>query len=278
MTLRDRIGVDLGRRIRLEEGVAWAARSGVRFLDVQLDTGANTLTAFDGARAASVRAAVEKHGVQLGLHTSSAVNVAEYSPYVAEAVDRYLQGYVDIAPRLGAGWIVVHGGYHFTSDRAQRMEAAIERLQQLAAYAERRGIRLLLENHNREPEEAEIHYLTHTLAEWRHYYERILSPSLRLSFTVNHAHLVPEGVAGFCEGLDFSRLDEVRIADCLRLGHEVHLKPGAGDLDFSDMFRRVEGTGFRGHYMCAFGTLEDMLSGRDVLVALAKQAGVAIDG
>jgi sugar phosphate isomerase/epimerase len=197
---------------------------------------------------------------------------------VAEAVDRYLQAYVEIAPRLGAAWIVVHGGYHFTSDRAQRVDAAIERLRRLAAYAERSAVSLLLENHNREPAEAEIHYLTHTLEEWRHYYERIQSPRLRLSFTVNHAHLVPEGVAGFCEGLDFARLDEVRIADCFRLGHEVHLAPGAGDLDFADMFRRVEGRGYRGHYMCAFGTLDDMLRGRDDLVALAKRAGVASDG
>ena len=53
----------------------------------------------------------------LGLHTLSAVNVAEYSPYVAEAVDQYLRGYVDVYGSLGAEWIVVHAGYHFTSDK-----------------------------------------------------------------------------------------------------------------------------------------------------------------
>jgi sugar phosphate isomerase/epimerase len=54
----------------------------------------------------------------------------------------------------------------------------------------------------------------------------------------------------------------------------VHLKPGAGDLDFADMFRRVEGKGFRGHYMNAFGSLDDMLSGRDELIGLAAAAGI----
>ncbi len=277
MRLRDRIGIDLGRRIRLEEGIQWAAGNGVRYIDIQLDTAQNAITTFDAARAAAVRAAVEKHGIHLGLHTLSAVNVAEYSPYVSEAVDQYLRSYVDIYPKLGAGWMVVHGGYHFTADKRMRTDAAVERLQRLAAYAERKGVRMLLENHNAEPETAEVHYIPATLEEWRAFYERIQSPAFRLSFTVNHAHLVPEGVGGFCDALDFRRVDEVRIADCFRLGHELHLKPGAGDLDFVDMFRRVEGKGFRGHYTNAFGSLDDMLAGREYLVARAREAGVATE-
>jgi sugar phosphate isomerase/epimerase len=274
MSLKERIGIDLGRRIRLEEGVEWAAKHGVRYIDIQLDTAANAITAFDDARAGAVRAACERHGIRLGLHTLSAVNVAEYSPYVSEAMDQYLRSYVDIYPKLGARWIVVHGGYHFTSDKKLRMEAGLERLKRLVAYAEKKNARILLENHNVEPEKAEIHYLPVTFDEWRHYFEGIQSPNFRLSFTVNHAHLIPEGVAGFCDALDFGRVDEVRIADCFRLGHEVHLKPGDGDLDFVDMFRRVEGKGFRGHYTNAFGTLDDMLAARDYLVGKAAEGGV----
>jgi sugar phosphate isomerase/epimerase len=274
MNLKDRIGIDLGRRIRLEEGIEWAARNGVRYLDIQLDTAANALTTFDDARAAAVRTACERHGIHLGLHTLSAVNVAEYSPFVSEAMDQYLRSYVDIYPKLGAKWIVAHGGYHFTADKQMRMEAALERLKRLVAYAETKGARILLENHNTEPEKAEIHYVPVSFEEWRYFFEGIQSPSFRLSFTVNHAHLIPEGVAGFCDALDFGRVDEVRLADCVRLGHEVHLKPGDGDLDFGDMFRRIEGKGFTGHYTNAFGTLADMLAARDYLVAKAAEVGV----
>ena len=170
----------------------------------------------------------------------------------------------------GAGWIVVHAGFHFTSDRDQRMQAGLERLRRLAAYAERKGALLLLENLNKEPEQAEVHYLAHTVEEWRYYFDRIRSPAFRLSFTVNHAHLVPEGIDGFVDALDFARVHEVRLADCLRNGYEVHLRPGDGDLDFADMFRRIEGAGFRGHYMNAFGSLDDMLAGREALVRLAS--------
>src|SRR5207253_2633294 len=99
MTLRDRIGIDVGRRLRLEEAILWAAAHDVRYVDIQLDTADNAFTSFDHARAAGIRRACQKHNVCLGLHTLSAVNVAEYSPFVAEAVDRYLRGYVDVYGR-----------------------------------------------------------------------------------------------------------------------------------------------------------------------------------
>ena len=152
------------------------------------------------------------------------------------------------------------------------MQAGRERLKRVAGYAEQRGALVLLENLNKEPEAAEVHYLAHTVEEWRFYFDAIHSPAFHLSFTVNHAHLVPEGIAGFVEALDMGRVEEVRLADCFRNGDEVHLAPGQGDIDFADMFRRIEATGFRGHYMNAFGSLDDMLAGRDELVRLAASA------
>jgi sugar phosphate isomerase/epimerase len=272
--LRARIGVDIGRKLSLEEAVEWAARHQVRFIDLQLDTGANALGRIDDKRAAAVRAACERQGIRLGLHTASAVNVAEYAPYVGDAVEQYLNAYVDAAVRLGAGWIVMHAGFHFTSDREQRMQAGRERLRRVVDYAERKGALILLENLNKEPVEAEVHYLAHTVEEWRFYFEAIHSPAFRLSFTANHAHLVPEGIAGFVDALDMGRVEEVRLADCFRNGYEVHLPPGKGDIDFADMFRRIEAKGFRGHYMNAFGSLDDMLEGREELVRIAGKAGI----
>src|SRR5437763_749537 len=270
MNLFERIGIDIGRKLPLEEAVSWAAAHRVRFIDVQLDAGPSALGTINEARAAGIRAACERHGIHLGLHTSSAVNVAEYAPYVGDAVEQYLTAYVDAAILLGAEWIVMHAGFHFTSDREQRIAAGRERLMRIVGYAERKGALILLENLNKEPAEAEVHYLAHTVEEWRYYFERIQSSAFKLSFTVNHAHLVPEGVAGFVDALDMSRVEEVRLADCFRNGHEVHLKPGSGDLDFADMFRRIEDKGFIGHYMNAFGSLEDMLAARDDLVRFAR--------
>ena len=274
MNLLDRIGIDVGRRLPLENAIAWAAQHGVRHIDIQLDTAANAITSFDDARCGRVRALLEQHGVHLALHTLSAVNVTEYSPYVGEGVEAYLRSYVDIFPKLGAQWIVVHAGYHFTSDKRMRMEAGKERLKRICGHAEKKKAVILLENLNKEPEDAEVHYLAHTVEEWQYYWD-IASTAFKLSFTANHAHLVPEGIEGFVKVLDFSRVGEVRLADCFRNGHEVHLPPGDGDLDFGRMFRLIEDKGFRGTYTNAFGTLDDMLAARHSLVKQAAAAGVS---
>jgi sugar phosphate isomerase/epimerase len=277
MNLIDRIGVDVGRKLTLEDAVEWAAEHRVRYIDIQLDTGDNALGTISGIRGARVKEMCERHGVHLGLHTASAVNVAEYAPIVSDAVEAYLKAYVDASVRLGAKWIVMHAGFHFTSDKAQRMQAGRERLQRVIAHAENKGALILLENLNKEPDDAEVHYLAHTVEEWRYYFDALHSSAFKLSFTANHAHLVPEGVPGFIDAIDLSRVEEVRLADCFRNGYEEHLKPGAGDLDFGDMFRRLEGGGFKGHYTNAFGSLDDMLAARTYLLAMAKAAGVKVD-
>ena len=164
--------------------------------------------------------------------------------------------------------MVIHAGYHFTSDVQRRMEAALERLKRLTGYAEKIGLTLLLENLNREPNDAEVHYLACNLEETLYYFDRLQSPRLKWAFTANHAHLVEEGVEGFLLGMDIARCDEVRLADCFRLGKEVHLKPGKGDLDFAALFRRLAELNFQGHYMNAFGTLQDMIEGREYLAKL----------
>src|SRR5262249_12857260 len=105
MTLRDRIGIDIGRKLSLEDAVRWATEHSVLYIDMQLDTGANALGTIDSARASALRGACERQGIHLGLHTASAVNVAEYAPYVGDAVERYLEAYVDAAVLLGAEWI-----------------------------------------------------------------------------------------------------------------------------------------------------------------------------
>ena len=268
-SFRDRIGIDIGRKLRLEDAIDWAASNGVGIIDVQLDTGDNAFTTFDAARARAIRAACEKHRIKLGLHTLSAVNVAEYAPLVGEAVDAYLKAYVAAAAMLGAGWIVVHAGFHFTDDVAMRMRTGLERLQRVVAYAETKGARLLLENLNKEPKDAEVHYLAHTIEEWRWYYERIDSPAFALSFTANHAHLVPEGVAGFLDAMPLDRVAEVRLADCFRNGIEQHLAPGQGDFDFPGLFRALETRGYSGHYTNAFGSLDDMLKAREAFAAMS---------
>jgi sugar phosphate isomerase/epimerase len=266
-----RIGIDIGRKLPLEDAIIWAAANSVGIIDIQLDTGANVVTRFDAPRSHAIRRSCDHHDIRLGLHTLSAVNVAEYAPLVADAVDAYLRAYIDAAVLLGAEWIVVHAGFHFSADIPQRMQAGLDRLRRVADYADRKSILLLLENLNKEPPDAEVHYLAHTIEEWRWFYEKLDAPSLQLTFTANHAHLVPEGVDGFLAAMPLPRVREIRLADCFRNGKEEHLIPGRGDFDFPALFRALESKGYTGHYMNAFGSLDDMLDAR------ARFAGMAMD-
>jgi sugar phosphate isomerase/epimerase len=265
----ERIGIDVGRKLKLEDAITWAATHAVSIIDIQLDTGANVITSFDPPRAQAVRRSCDHHGIRLGLHTLSAVNVAEYAPFIGDAVDTYLRAYIDAAELLGADWIVVHAGFHFSADIPQRKQSALDRLRRAADYAEGKSTRLLLENLNKEPPDAEVHYLAHTIEEWRWFYDKLDSPALQLSFTANHAHLVPEGVAGFIDAIPLPRVREVRLADCFRNGHEEHLNPGQGDFDFAALFNALEAKGYAGHYMNAFGSLDDMLKARTLFAGTA---------
>jgi len=271
--LKSRIGVDIGRRAKLEDGLAWAAVNEVFYVDIQLDSGANAIETFDEARCESVKEMCQSNNIHLGLHTLSGVNMAEYSNLFRQAADDYLRGYIDMAIRLDAEWIVVHAGFHFTADYEQRKQASLERLQRASSYAEDKGVHLLLENMNREPEDAEVNYLGYSLEECLFYFENLRSANLHWTFTINHATLVPEGIDGFLDTFGIDRMREVRVADNLG-DKEHHMFPGEGSIDFRSLFSRLEGMGYTGHYTNGFGTLDDMIRGRDYLVAEAKAAGV----
>jgi sugar phosphate isomerase/epimerase len=265
----DRMGVDINQKLALEPAVEWAVKHKVRYIDLCLDQTPELLER-SSPRLSRARQRMEDQGIQLGLHTLSAVNIAETSPFVTSAADAYLAAYLDAAKQLGAGWIVVHGGFHFTSDKKARMEAAVARIARAAKAAEKKKVRILLENLNPEPDQAEVHYLCADLEECRYYFDRLDSPALGWSFTVNHAHIRPNRVDDFLQNLDLARCGEVRLADC-RGTHEEHLRPGEGTIDFPAMFAAVEASGYRGHYMQAFGSLDDMLKGRETLAALAEK-------
>ena len=267
MPLKNRIGYDAGET-RLEDALATAAVNAFPYLNFNADRGPNRLDDWDAARVAAVTAAAGRHGITLTLHTASAVNIAEFSPYVDAAVDRYLEGNIDLARRLGCNGVVVHGGYHFSSAVAERMAASRARLQRAVAYAEQAGVTLLLENLNFEPADAEIHYLAHTVAECRYYFDAISSERFGWAFTVNHAHLVPEGINGFLDAFGIGRIGEVRLADNTG-DKEVHLNPGQGNIDFRAVFQRLEKAGYRGFYTMAFGNLHDKLAARELFAGYA---------
>jgi len=261
MTLVDRIGFDSGGA-KLEDSLETAAAHGFHYLDFSAESGPNRLDSWSTERANAVREICGRNDIHLSLHTSSGVNVAELAPFVSDAVDQYLRGYIDLARLLKCEGVVVHGGYHFSSQLEARRTASLERMKRAVEYAEGQGVVLFLENLNFEPNDAEVHYLAHTVEECRRYFDAIPSAHLGWAFTVNHANLVPEGIDGFLDAFGVDRIGEVRLADNLG-DKEVHLKPGQGNIDFEAAFRRLESSGYQKFYSMAFGSLEDKLEARE---------------
>ena len=84
--LFDRIGVDINQKLPLERAIAWAIEHKVRYIDLCLDQTPELLEK-GSPRLASARRHLEANGIRLGLHTLSAVNIAETSPFVTSAAD-----------------------------------------------------------------------------------------------------------------------------------------------------------------------------------------------
>ena len=68
------------------------------------------------------------------------------------------------------------------------MAVGRDRLKRIASHAEQHGAVVLLENLNKEPDDAEIHYLAHTVEEWRYYFDAIQSHPPPHPITVYASH------------------------------------------------------------------------------------------
>ena len=267
MDFKDRIGHDAGTN-RLEEALTWAAANGIHYMDINADIGPNLMSTWTDERVKGVQATCQQHDIHLGLHTLSGVNVAEYSPIMSDAVDEYLKANIDLAQKIGCEWTIVHAGFHFTSNLQDRKDASLARLKRTTSYAESVGALILLENLNFEPDDAEVHYLAHNVEECKVYFDAIGSKNFGMAFTINHANLVPEGINCFLDAFGVDRIGEVRLAD--NNGDvEVHLNPGEGNIDFPAVFKRLEDSGYQGHYAMAFGSLEDRIKARDTFASYA---------
>ena len=266
--LRARIGFDAGTQ-DLESVIAWSIVNDIKFIDINCDIGPNRIGNWSDDRVENVKDLLSDNDIHVGIHTLSAVNIAEFSPHMSKAVDDYLAANIELGAKLGAEWITVHAGMHFSTELEARREASIDHLKRATYLAEALDQRLLLENLNFEPDDAEVHYLAHTVEEAKWYFDVIRKDAFGWAFTANHANLVPDGIDGFLKEFGIDRIGCVRLAD--NDGKiEVHMIPGEGNIDFKSMFQKLEGDGYTGHYTMAYGSPEQKLESRDWLV---EQAG-----
>ena len=246
----------------LESVIDGAIARGFTRVDFNADRPDNYPGTFDDARVERIRDLAERHGVRIGLHTLSAVNMAEITPVMHRAADEYVRENFALAHKLGAGYVITHGGYHFGGDRAERMRVAVERVKLAARLGEELGVDVYFENHNKEPDVAEIHYMPKDVAETRRFFDAVQSPRMKWAFNVGHAHLVPDGFDGFVDAFGVERIGQVRLNDT-HGKYEEHLLPGQGIVDFRRVFRELTRRGYTGPFTLDFGTADDRAQWRD---------------
>ncbi len=69
LPLIDRIGMDIGSKHSVEDGLCWAAAHGLHSVDFRLETSPEAFGAFTAERCAALRTRAEADGVTIGLHT-----------------------------------------------------------------------------------------------------------------------------------------------------------------------------------------------------------------
>jgi sugar phosphate isomerase/epimerase len=225
----------------LEPAFAFAAEHGITELELACQEPENRPHTFDAERIAQVKGLIAEYGAECVLHSDSAVNCAETTPGVREAVVGHLVGYARLAADLGCRTLVVHGGLEFGTTEGP-LAALAETMREAVAAAGDLGVVLAIENMNVLPPEAEIRYLGCTAAEIAAILDAV--PGLTACVDLGHAHLLPEGVEGFVAAVA-GRIGHVQLTDNDGV-HDDHLALGAGTLDVGSALAAVAAAGYGG--------------------------------
>jgi sugar phosphate isomerase/epimerase len=109
----------------------------------------------------------------------------------------------------------------------------------------------------------------HSIEELSEIFAHVPADGLKWGLSANHTHLLPGDFDSFLDAFGVGRIGLVLVADN-RGKYEEHLLPGQGTMDFSRLFKRLEGDGYRGPYMLTFGNREQKIAGREYLLEKAN--------
>jgi sugar phosphate isomerase/epimerase len=221
-----------------------ARRHRLSWLEFSCQNPVNFPQTFDRARIRRVRTLIERSGIRCGLHSASFVNTAEIMPTVRKAAETHLREYVELSHALGAEYLVVHCGFHFSAYLDRVRKALYETMARAVEHGERRRVPLVIENMNRLPGDSEFQYLGVTVGELQELFRRIPSPYLGLALDVAHSELLPGGTVPFIRAFR-ERLHSVQLSDN-RGRIDEHLAVGEGTIRFPRVLAALARVGFAG--------------------------------
>lgn len=256
----------------VEEYFAFAHENSFPWIELSCNNPKNFLPTFTTKRINTIKKLRDRYKIRYGLHSASFVNSAELEPIVRKAVEKYLLGYVELAHRLEAEYLVLHFGYHFSLFLDEVFQSLIKTFTPVVELAERYDIPIGIENMNKVHEDCEIAYLGVTIEELSRVFRALPSKYLGLTLDVAHASLLPGGSESFIKAFP-DKIVSTHISDNdLKL--DYHLPVGEGKIDFKSVFELLMGIGFMGTLNIELKKNEERLVSKKRLEPILRDLGV----
>jgi sugar phosphate isomerase/epimerase len=159
-------------------------------------------------------------------------------------VRQHLHDYVQLAHDMGAEYLVLHFGYHFSLFMDEVFRCLVETYKPVVELAEKYELPIGIENMNIMHEDCEVAYLGVTPDELSRVIDAIPSRYFGLTLDIAHASLLPGGVDPFIEKFS-GRIISTHVSDN-DLVLDRHLPVGEGKIDFKAVFKRLIEINFTG--------------------------------
>jgi len=251
----------------MEEYFSFAHENGFPWMELSCNNPNNFLDKWNPERIDNVKRLKDKYNLRYGLHSASFVNTAEIEPTVKVAAQQHLIEYVKLAHNLGAEYIVLHFGYHFSLFMDEVFRCLIDTYKPVVELAEKYELPIGIENMNKMHEDCEVAYLGVTVEELSRVFDAIPSKYFGL------ASLLPGGVDPFFDAFS-DKIVSTHVSDN-DLYLDRHLPVGEGKIDFKPIFQKLIDINFTGTLNIELPrSNEDRLLSKQRLEPILKELGV----
>jgi sugar phosphate isomerase/epimerase len=214
--------------------IEWMAEMGLGFVDLTLEPPGAPSWAVDAKR---VRAAIEKHGLQVVGHTAYYLPIANPFEEIRRAAVNELLRCLEVFAEVGSPWMNLHPDRHTPMhSRAYCIGRNLISLGELLPAAQRLGVGLMIENlpgDFNSPEQ--LGALLDPL------------PEVGLHLDIGHANLlVPHNMTEAILAQYGGRLRHVHLHDNKGGGADLHLPLGSGTVDYRVAVRALQTCGYDG--------------------------------
>jgi sugar phosphate isomerase/epimerase len=200
----------------------------------------------------AIRAAMEQNSLafsNINAFMMNAINDYRH-PYLHPSFIEADEGYrrvridhtkraLDLCKELGAPHITTEPGGPLPKGQSRQaaIDLFVEGLKPLADHAHKLGVLLLIE--------PEPHLLVETTDQYLEVAERLNAPSIGLNFDVGHAYCVSEDIPAAIAKLA-PHIRHYHFEDIAATRVHHHLVPGQGAIDFVEVVKAIEATGYDG--------------------------------